>query len=268
MIGAIVKGSAIINNFKIATAREITSKSPIITIPDAKFWFDTTSDKSIDFEKFGNGDYVDSWLDCAPNKNTGNRINLKQDDESLQPRFIRNGLNGFPALKFDGADNMIANNVKITDIASSNSATLFVVQNYRAGNSRTFFWQINGGSIRYSIHTLWQDNNHLYFDYGLCCYSPARLYSPAPSGFVGGNRIITFIKKPSTGIIRVDGIEIGRNNAMTDTISENLQATLLVGDRYDGYIGEIIGYNRVLSDFEIKKIEKYLNRKWSFNLKL
>ncbi len=81
---------------------------------------------------------------------------------------------------------------------------------------------------------------------------------------------------PAIGVMRYDGSKISYklnnndfvNTSDSDAVNNIAQSTLYIGSRAgsslfsSGYFGEIIIYDRAISDDDVDNIVQYLNKKW------
>mgnify|MGYP003331783352 CR=1 FL=1 len=262
------KGLAFLQNAKLIAAQNLSINSPLKTINGLKIWYNATSSDSLDLKNLDDGDLVKYWNDVAINKTNVEKINLSQTNQNNQPTFVRNAINSLPSLYFINNDTLKKDNVKFQDIASSKEASVFYVQTKDGSYySQIFSWDSNSDTKRFSNHSPLGTNNSFYFDFGACCTADARLSIAAPSYVVNNKPFIgSMIKGESYGAIRINGNPIITSEVMTSSMDEQEVSLFRVGNQLKGYIGELIIFNRRLSDEEIDKIESYLSDKWGVEL--
>lgn len=265
VIASIVKASKLVSEFKLFAAQEISRKSSAKKITDASLWLDSSSFDSLDIRNLEDKSLIDSWVDISGSRPNSKILKMEQGDDNSKPELRLNGINGLPSLYFDGSDFMYVSGETIlgSELIGSNQVTIFIVMKYQGGSTETFVWYY--GSSRLLAHTPWQ-NNSIYFDFGLCCNANARTAFGAPADFANNDKILTFLKEPNSGSVRIDGKTYAVNNAMNASLDTSLSNNFRIGNGLNGYISEIIIFKRALSAVEIKKVENYLSEKWDIKL--
>ncbi len=264
LIAGVSQGIDLYQDMRLATARSLTLNSRVNRIEDLTMWFEATSEKSFENPNPQDGDRIALWKNI--NLKLSNRIDVVQTTTNSKPFYVKNGINNIPALRFDNAQFLIASNVKISEIVSSNQATVFVVQNNFSGDDTTSTFGWNNGNYRFQSHA--QEWGKVLIDYGNGRTSTATL-----TNFLNQNKIITFLKNGSVVKIKINA-EILANSTSSATIDMSLSADFSIGkylpatnDYYFyGYIGEFIVFKRALTDAEINEVEQYLSKKWSIKI--
>jgi hypothetical protein len=254
---------------RLATARSLTQNSRVNRIEDLSMWFESASEQSFEKPNPQDGERIALWKNI--NFKLFNRIDVAQATQASKPFYVRNGINNIPALRFDNAQLLVASNVKISEIVSSDQATVFVVQNNFSGDASTTTFGWNNGEYRFQSHA--QEGNRVLIDFGITNANSGRTSTATLTNFLNQNKIITFIKNGSNVKIKINA-EILANSTSSATIDMSLSADFSIGkfipavnDYYFyGYIGEFIVFKRALTDAEIKDIEKYLSKKWSIKI--
>ena len=269
LIAGISQGIDLYQDMRLATARSLTQNSRVNRIEDLSMWFESTSEQSFEKPNPQDGERIALWKNI--NFKLFNRINVAQATQASKPFYVRNAINGNPALRFDNAQLLVASNVKISEIVSSDQATVFVVQNNFSGDATTTTFGWNNGEYRFQSHA--QEGNRVLIDFGITNANSGRTSTATLTNFLNQNKIITFIKNGSNVKIKINA-EILANSTSSATIDMSLFADFSIGkfipavnDYYFyGYIGEFIVFKRALTDAEIKDIETYLSKKWSIKI--
>ena len=196
---------------------------------------------------------------------------MSQSTLASKPFYVRNGINNIPALRFDNAQLLVASNVKISEIVSSNQATVFMVQNNFSGDSTTTTFGWNSGNYRFQSHA--QEGNRVLIDFG-STPSGSRTTTATLTDFLNQNKIITFVKNGSNCKVKINSAILTNSSDASDSMDMSLSADFSIGkfipavnDYYFyGYIGELIIFKRALTDTEINDVEKYLSKKWSIKI--
>jgi prepilin-type N-terminal cleavage/methylation domain-containing protein len=268
---AVVKGSAIIKQSKLTSARALTNSSPVMSIGGLALWFDSSSRNAFDEAETTNDASISTWYDVNPNAVTP--LDITQNTSSKKPKYNASGINGLPTVQFDGtSDYLSKSSVKGSSISGTDKITMFVVQQHyvpldSTANSTVFMWQSLGCNNRVALINI-PATNKIYFHHVNC----SGLLTSSQSIYNNTPVIISTSRKHTNAEVRLNGASIG-----TTTMSSNLSltgsATLYIGveteaiTRYFyGEIGEIIVFRKALTNQEISDIEDYLSKKWGINL--
>ena len=218
LIAGISQGIDLYQDSRLATARSLTQNSRVNRIEDLTMWFEATSEKSFENPNPQNEERIALWKNI--NFKLSNRIDVSQTDldSTKKPLYIRNAINNIPALRFDNAQFLTASNVKISEIASSNQATVFIVQNNFSGDiaTSTFGWFKDG--YRFQMHA--QESDRVSIDYGDTNVSGAsRVSTPFLTNFLNQNKIITFVKNGSNVVIKINAAILANSSSSSATIN-------------------------------------------------
>ncbi len=225
-----------------------------------RVWIRTT-DCAVNTAFYADGDNVD----IAESITKGNAESiLTQTNGAEQPVFrdnIIDNINFNPVFDIDGNDELISESI----IGLENSElTFFIVakERTRTTNRVVKFKDDESGSNRYFIHFPWTDGN-VYWDAGTAS-APNRIQGPIANP-VGQPSIGCFSNSLSSGIqnINVDGTSVGSD--ITGHQVLNLDFTTL-GKDYNGWIGDFIVIDKLLSNIQIERIESYLAIKYGVTL--
>ena len=108
LIAGISKGTDMIGDFRIQTARNLTKSAPMLRMSGLTVWLDTVSKESFDIEvdvKDSTKNKVSAWNDLNPLSN--NKFDMIQPTASLQPTLINDPkMNNLPVFLFDGVDDI------------------------------------------------------------------------------------------------------------------------------------------------------------------
>ena len=177
-------------------------------------------------------------------------------------------------MRFDNAQLLTASNVKISEIVSSNQATVFMVQNNFSGDNTTATFGWNSGDYRFLSCA--QEGNMVLMDFGntLSGLSNFRITTATLTNFLNQNKIITFVKNGSNGKVKINSAPLTNSSSSNTIIDLSLSGDFSIGkyppannDYYFfGYIGELIIFKKALTDEEISSIETYLSKKWSIKI--
>jgi hypothetical protein len=203
------------------------------------------------------GQYFSSWSDYSFHSAHG-----KQSNNSLKPIYRENGINGMPAIDFDGVNDYM----QISPFASfdGNKSTQFLVFETST---------INPGSINMIFNLDFDEASNLLFSYvynsNIVGYHKNSLnqpkYSVLPAS--GTNHIASYLWDGVAGTMQ--GYKNGTPNALlpgcnNTATGHNYGRIGSYGNnyRFNGKIAEIIYYTSVLNSAERNIVENYLAAKY------
>ena len=200
---------------------------------------------------------LSNWNDINPMAIDGNRNNFKQTEALSKPYYIKNASDGLPAVKFDSNRHFNFPG----ELLVNTDFTMFVVER-KLTNSDTWImsqapwpWACNPN---WCLHIGYRNNTVFTFDY---FYNGIDYSSNNLPGTQ--TRIHTFYFN------KLSGKKYWLNGGVTPDASDNNLNSLAtgithkLGFSYNGYIFEIICYNRAINENERIDIEKYLSKKYS-----
>ena len=181
---------------------------------------------------------VTNWTDSS-----AAAIRFKKTADRLLPTYVQNAINGKPAVYFAGNTNRIASTVSLSQ------KTLFIVNTPTGYETMDGIWGADGGDygIRTSSSTSWdnQPNNTQFF------------FNDLPTFIINGQASNTFEQnKPHILYAQKTAGKVC-NVALGNYLYSAAQKRA-----YQGYIGEILAYDRILSQTERQQVEEYLAEKW------
>lgn len=273
LIAGVTQGSRLVGQMRLASARALTQSSPVNSIKDLAVWIEGTSEKSFDLSKQEDGLEVDNWYDINPQ--TTSKINFTQTTAGQYPRYSNSGLNNLPSLQFDGSGTFLYNTTaKYNEITDKNQITIFAVSKTSVASNVFMIIKSGDDAVRISSHFP-VDGSSFIYDFGTCCTTAdSRLIGTYLSSYLNRANIIVWQKKPTTGIVRINGSQI-LNSGMSGSFSDSdLGSTInfYIGNGSPGYfylngfIGEFIVFRRSLKADEITDVERYLSKKWDIKI--
>lgn len=295
VIGLIMAGITISSNMiqksKLVSAKTLTTTSPVSGIASLKVWYEATSDNSFISSEALDSSPISLWRDLTPantiknnavqrtyyNFSDGSINSALSDSPSNKPTYTAYAINNLPAVGFTRS-----NNSRLAFDASflaGSDYTIFVVEQRTGVTSANQFFlgtfspsfatctQLNGLQIGYATTTTsnYRSSNAVSFiSYTISSYS-----TPNP-------KIHAILMNSTSGkTYLINGFQVG---ALADTNRVSpCQNDGKIGTAYDtttngtpfaydGYIGEVIIYNRALTTDERKLVENYLSKKWGITL--
>jgi len=253
----------LIKKSRLHTAQVLTKSSPVNNISNLVAWFETSLDSSFVGNEKSDGTAISTWYDNNPDAASKN--NATQLTSANRPTFTANIFNsGIPGLKFDGSNDTLP-----FDGSSliNSSYSIFIVEQ-KTGN--TFNCMIGGSDsvVNTNLHLCYATDDKIrfgHFSNDLDYQNSALSYSPSKTRmhsfifniavgkkyWLNGGSSATASDAQTTAIISFAGSNIGSSR----------------GSRiYEGYIAEIIIFNRALTTEERRSVESYLGKKYNLTL--
>ena len=278
LIAGVSQGIDLYGDFKLASARNLTSGSIVARVPNLSMWWETTMENSFVNPKPNDDDLINQWNDI--NSQRAMKINLfNTSNGASRPAYKASAINNLPALKFSKAQELRSADIKGDSFFSNNEITVFLVQNSIGSNNHnsTMSWVPtsnnldSGGSeiARFNLHLPHSDI--FYFDFSGSGLS-GRLGASGANIYSGKNNIFSFKRSGAEMRMRLNGQQIASSSSIAGTISNSNIAPFIVGKLrtepyiFEGLIGEIIIYGKLIPAAKRAQIEKYLGKKWGIKV--
>jgi len=282
LVVGVTKGSRLMTEAKLKSAQALTSSSPVNAMTGVVLWLDATDASTIatgtiasnTYTNPDDGSLVVKWKDRNPQLVNSSKQELAAISDGNRPVYTKNGINGLPTLSFDSASSDY--------LKSSNSA-------------------IASGKTGYTMVAVWQANSlstGMIFAQGGCSVgvnegSAAGMYSKndgiiaswgcGATGDLGSGSNKYSAKNPNIAIAQVNKSLTNKMslylNSTTPvsgtptTVVDLISAPIFVGTEsgtgsfFNGYISELIVFDRSLTVAEIADVAGYLSKKYSIKLK-
>ena len=292
LIAGVSSGIELYQDFRLATARQLTNNSIVGRMQGLTLWFETTSDKSFEKTTPQANESIAKWKNLVL---SADKIDLFQTDSQYQPKYLPYAINNLPALDFnDNIRYLLSDPISFNDFSGNENITMFYVirsisnSNPNAGNIFAFVesdannTQSFGMQI-YFFHKFLTYDNNVKFYFGNKQVSGCNLVFGTNAGtnqynkcgnifsynftdYMNKNFIFTLTKNSNVGTIYVNGAVNNSHDFFTYIYQpSNIKSNIYIGTQSRSvlsYIGEIIIFNRSLSDKEISNVYEYLKNKW------
>lgn len=214
------------------------------------------------------GSTVGVWKDAVGSIFGGDAT--QGDGSGLQPTFHTNVINGLPVVRFDGANDYMANSAAVTTFLGASSWTSFAVFHARSVSATD--------GLGYNSQAVWRDSGQnlgmpVRSDTGtnlVMAYSYSGVNPPAQA--FDTNQFTFAIASLGSGLVSIQAAVAGSGNPGSPTSATGGNTTggiLQIGKGqgvFDGDIAELLFYNRTLSPSEIDSVTTYLNDKYALNI--
>jgi prepilin-type N-terminal cleavage/methylation domain-containing protein len=260
LITVIINSNGILDAARINSARNVTKNSIVHEIQGLNLWLDATSKYAFNDIAIEEGLAISQWNDTKKSHITP--YNATQTTQNLQPSYKKHAVKKLPGIYFDGS-----NSLSIANFASNGYMTIFVVGQF-------------DNSLFFIEHSSNANSNPGFSFYG----QGSRPTAINRSSNLSQNSTNSnwFTEAPSIGTMRYSGgnnISYKLNNndfiATVDTTSAVTNSLTIdqlnIGSRNStslfstGSFGEIIIYNRSLTDEEVDSVITYLISKWNIS---
>ncbi len=281
LIAGITQSSRLISQFKLKTARQLTSSSPVSSIPDVSMWFDATSEYAF---ATGAGTYTDvdtpddqtaigRWNDMNPRVTALERKALVQATGNNQPTYYSNAVNDLPALSYDGTNDCLASssgNVSPSYFSSADQqVTIFLVQRFMgtsSSNTSSISWS-TAVTNRFILFASWSGD--IFFDSGDASDTRVTYDIPSSSNFYGKPYLISLKRNGADSELWLNTSSIASRDDAGSFVDFSTSAAFEVGgcaSRFNGFISELIVFDRALNSEEQSAVESYLSKKWGIDI--
>ena len=294
LIAGVTQSGRLIRQIKLSTARSVTSSSDVASIRDITAWFEATTEgvftdtnNNTDVE---NNATIKAWRDVNPQKSTGDKPTLTDLGSSgTEPKYISSGINGIPAVYFDGGDylaSIVAPTMPLISLDKTYSMFAVFRSDLGAAAARSIITQIgdattNTAQTYASIGFLANGNpGFITGADGASSWVKNIAISDQTDYIVGA--LVDFVS-PATPdgtsvklyVNSIDPVVSGTGFASkTAWVSTEVQANKFsvganvkstTSEFFKGMISEVIIFDRKLKDEEGQSVMKYLRKKYNVN---
>jgi prepilin-type N-terminal cleavage/methylation domain-containing protein len=253
IIAGVTQSSSLLAKAKLQSAQSATLNSPVAGIPDLIMWFETTLDKSFATTdgsvQTEDGTQITAWNDINPQSSTGVHATFVMWSEGISYR--KNGINGLPSLYSDNSNISFGDNgfPKI----NAPSQTIFAVYMM---TSEVF------PSMSLGCCDVYNALSASSGDRGLQVYNG---YVAATDSFpINSTEIASMTSDSSYANLYINGKNEVPNEVIT--VPSSAGSFLINFENGQGYLSELILFDRALKDEERQEVEQYLGKKYGVNV--
>lgn len=268
LIAGLVASNQLMAKIRVATARNLTIASPIASIKDLALWLEPTMGNSfygiVNGYDLANNEAVSLWNDLNPV--AVYKMNFSQNTTSARPTYKESGIGQLPSLYFDGSSDYLSSSLGAIP-AGYKQYTIIAVwrgSNIAYGTVRSVFTQrgasCGGAGIATSSNSLRGLNDG-------CSAASSVLAIASDISYASIYRVDN--NQSNNVTLYSNGTKYGPV-AKTTTITTATESDIGYGfgeggaSYLQGFISEVIVYNRALTVAEITDIRKYLTQKYGF----
>lgn len=275
LITIIAQSSNLYKKYQLSNATALTKATEVNGIEGMVLWLDATAPKILTnaagSTNIKDGDLIKSWKSQTPqSKNTFDFI---QNTGANQPTYKESGINQLPTLFFDSnTDGSSYNRLGTAHnfILSPAQFSIFVVMqpientadngyavDFRASSSGKGFSLCKKNTTYLNIASnYWSLDTWSGSAWTQTLSSALSFNTPAVVSAIRGNGSDTVYKNAVALMSSTAAYEPNDNSA----------STLYIGSVFDGYISEVIMFDRALNDEDRQIVEKYLGKKYGIKI--
>ena len=271
LVAGVTQSSRLVKKFRFIGAQNATNAAPVLSIKDLAVWYEPISDRSFEDTEESDGTPISQWRDG--NYFSSSMVHLNQSNPNQRPIYREGIINGLPSLKFDGTDDfLVASNSGI----NGKGLTAFIVGQRSLYPGNAFQVMLAGMASGYNDDT-YCGSFVAFADFG-SQVNPGTCLQWFNSTIVHpGNNVPyifstvfygTYNTTYHNGLASVNNYPINTNNNpfIVDSLRVGCKYSTAPAYFYNGYISEVIIYNRALSNEERKSIESYLGAKYAIRV--
>jgi hypothetical protein len=234
-------------------------------IANLGLWLDAADASSLTL----NGSTVSEWRDKS-----GNARNFAQATAAAQPIADTRTQNGRPVLDFDGARRLTGNAASLNVARNLAGATVFVVGGWdsTAGNQNMLFVSRGDSStsprqrLIVTSATIGFGGRRLDLDALLSAAYSANTNSNVLTGVFDWSNTDLFTFQNGTQQASNLNFHTAGNTTDNDSVGIGIGADPNGTGPLDGFVAEVVYYQRVLSEAERQAVNRYLGAKWGITV--
>ncbi len=272
LIAGVTQGSRLVRQSKIKSAQNLTQSSNVASIPDLAMWLETSLDTAVTSASNGaspeDGDKVSSWNDNNPQNTT--KLNATQAISANQPTYLVSAINNLPTLFFNYGTYSLSATPPINP--NSRGYTIITVSQMNDSN--------NGAMINQSLLIQGPSSGTCdgrYIGLNFVYTKPIVWGCGGGVDWTTSSATLSF-KTPYIEIVKMDftkssnlSFYLNQKNPTLVSMPASSSTYQVANDVFsigifNGYISEIIIYNRSLKSSEIQDIQDYLAKKYKITL--
>jgi len=269
LIGAISQSSNIYKKYQLSNARSLTLSSEINGIDGLILWLDATRLKSItnssNSTNLKDGDLIKSWK--SENPQTKNIFDFTQANSGEQPSYKEKGINGLPSLFFDNNSNTTTiNRLATAHNASLSTAefTIFaVIQPIKNTTELGEIFSFKGSSgLGFALYKKNVTSNIWSFQ---TWSGNGWIETIGGEAKLGTATLLTMMRNNDSSLI-FNNATLAQSGIAPYELNSETSSSFFVGSGFDGFISEVIMFDRALMEEDRQIVERYLGRKYGIKV--
>jgi hypothetical protein len=226
------------------------------------------------YSQFGLNMWIDATAVDNVNRNVNNKVYLIEDRTSFlrhlsqptlanQPTFVPGAINSLPAIRFNGIDQFMFMADQTLSWLNASSFTIFYVATKTASASNAFVLGGQSAGTRANLAAGYTAANTYKVVFG---NDDAGTIVPLKTPGQPELYNISFNAGTLERRVRRNGNTVGlgaSSGSLAGMTGQTIGRYLTTYGQFD--LGEIIIYNRVLSDYEVGQVERDLISKWTIS---
>lgn len=273
LIAGVIAGAKLFEKMSIVSARALTNSSPVSGIKNLVAWYETTSESSfpasVDPEDSTNNQ-VSTWYNLNPTQTL--KCNLAAGSTAAPslavspPTLVRKGIRNFPAVYFDGVSNYLSCDDISANFSNVNiNLSIFLVMSFTSQTSTvvaSFSQSISSSPL------LRISNNNYYTNLTTAGGNNASLQTTNRRTLPNMPNLFAYTFNGSNVLAYVNGVyqETTDFSALGPLFFNQFSVGAITRGApqsfFQGYVGELIIFDRALTAEETSAINKYLMQKW------
>lgn len=285
LVSGTLVGRKLVGTSRVNAARSLTISSPVNEMDGVELWLETTMTSSFvtftqtNGSKIEDQDIITKWDDIR--NNPGVRNSFSQSSPSKKPRYIKNVINNLPAIYFEDSGNSSTNDLLENDnsammVGDSGGSWFFVMQAQSKSNQ---VWFVDSSNVAQNGYYIGFTGQKIGFYSNRAGSGDNESETDIISDFTTKPYIVSFVfnglesspsQRPASIYLNSkDSTVTTKSGTSSDIVSHNSKAGLGTNKNntaFNGYIAEVIIFNRALNSTERKDVESYLSAKWNIEM--
>ncbi len=268
IVFGIMKGAVLVSSSRIANARSLAAKSSVADISGLIGWYDTTSASAFKSGEAYNGSQISEWRDISAGSITLTRNKLTRTASSAVT-YVSQGINLMPSIYFSGSTGA---NLSLSTFYQGNLAqgTIFIIFQPKYSPSLGSYSFLCDAYSTSAVSAIGIDSSSIVMNIGSGNTTTSTVSNSA--SFSSGKSYII------AAYINGSSSKAYSNNATTSAGNANINpgsnpmvgltvgSARAGGSAFNGYISEVIIYDRPLQLQERKDVMAYLGKKYQITV--
>ena len=271
LVAGVTQSTRLLSQAKISSAKTLTQSSPVSSVKNLVLWVETTSDASFDSTETDDAVTVTNWYDINPQNSLKNSFTA-----TTKPAYTLNGINGLPAIKFNGTSTIMTS-TNFSNIITGSVTVFAVVKLPATVAAQPIIGKRVGANANFQFGTGTSTAGWQFCD-NTCPTNYAAGSNAAVSAKGTYIASVVYSGTSTAGSSTSTGITFFQNGALanasqntTTSPSTSVAGSLAlggdgIGGFFGGYIGEVIVFDRAIKKEERQAIEGYLGKKWGITM--